>query len=174
MSILKKIATILTIQEHRLFFLAVTGLSILVLTYAFFVEYVLGFEPCNLCLYQRIPYFLLAIFGMSGFIIQNNKYFLIIFAIIFLFATLLAGYHTGIESNIFTPSTTCNSGVNIPNNISAEEFRDMMYNSPIASCTRPAYKIFGISMTKWNLALNIFLLLCTIFAIQHKRLYKNA
>ena len=81
----------------------------------------------------------------------------------------LAGYHTGIERGWFNPTDTCNPGFNIPEGASADEIRQMLYDAPIATCTRAAFKIFGVSMTEWNLILNLCLFFGTVLFVKRRR-----
>ncbi len=169
MSIYNNLLGFFTARGNKYFYLCLTSMSTICLAYAFFVEYILGFEPCILCLYQRIPYFLLIILSISGTIFSDKKYILLLIAAVILGAICLSGYHTGVERAIFNPTATCNMGVKIPDNISVEEVRELLYNAPIATCTVASYKIFKISMTEWNLIANICLMIGTIIIIKNNR-----
>ena len=73
-------------------------LSIFALIGAYFIEYTLGHEPCNLCLLERIPYILIMILVILVLILkkfEKNIFFLL--SLIFLSATILSFYHFGIE-----------------------------------------------------------------------------
>ncbi len=152
------ILTKLTSSHNRLLFLGLAAISTGALCYAFFVQYILGFEPCFLCLYERIPYFALILLGIGGMVVKNNKYILALVILALLAAVSLAGYHTGIERGLFMGTERCTSNVDFPEDATADEIRELLYDKPIADCSRPAYKIFGISMTEWNLLLNLGLL----------------
>jgi disulfide bond formation protein DsbB len=156
-------------SKNKLYFLGLILLSTISLSFGFFVEYVLGFEPCILCLYQRVPYYFLVLIGITGMIFKNHKYPIYFALIIFLGAAIIAGYHTGIEREWFDPTDTCNPGFNIPENASVDEIRQMLYDAPIATCTKAAFKIFWLSMTEWNLLLNILMFFGTIWVIKRSR-----
>ena len=47
-------------------------LSIVILLIAFFIQYILGHAPCNLCLIERIPYLLAIIIIPVG--LFNKKF----------------------------------------------------------------------------------------------------
>ena len=47
-------------------------LSIVILLIAFFIQYILGHAPCNLCLIERIPYLLVIIIIPVG--LFNKKF----------------------------------------------------------------------------------------------------
>ena len=50
--------------------------SAIALSSAFFIEYILGHQPCNLCLLERIPYGLSLILISAIFILRKNEKFL--------------------------------------------------------------------------------------------------
>ena len=89
--------------------------SIFAISAAYFVEYVLGHQPCNLCLIERIPY-IFSIIIISVMFISNKfeKITLIILSLIFFAATLLSFYHFGIEQGFIKESLVCD--LNSPNN----------------------------------------------------------
>ena len=88
-------------------------ISLIALVSAYFIEHILGHQPCNLCLMERIPYFLAIIIIL--FNIKFNyleKYFLLILIIIFLLATVISLYHLGIEQGFIQESLVCDLGTN--------------------------------------------------------------
>ena len=69
--------------------------SIFALVAAYFIQYVLGHQPCNLCLIQRIPYILSIIIIALILVFQKyEKIYLIITFITFFdaFMYLIQGY----------------------------------------------------------------------------------
>jgi disulfide bond formation protein DsbB len=169
MSITKKLLYTLSAGHRQLFFLSLLAIAISSLAFAYFVEYVLGFEPCILCLYQRVPYLLLTLVTISALILKkHHNYLLIATTVILLCSICLAAYHTGIERGFISPSSTCNGGITIPDGASADEIRELLYAAPIAACTRAAIKILGVSMTEWNLILSIGLFTVNLLVIKRK------
>ena len=158
-------------SKNKLYFLGLIALATISLLFAFFVQYVLGFDPCILCLYQRVPYYLLALIGIGGLVVKNARYLIYLASLVFLGSIILAGYHAGIEREWINPSDTCNPGFNIPNDASPDEIREMLYAAPIATCTKAAFKILWLSMTEWNLILNIVLFVGTVWFV--RRLYEG-
>jgi disulfide bond formation protein DsbB len=140
-------------------YILMLALSSVSLLFAFFVEYIMNLAACPLCIYQRFPYLIFIMLSLMVFSGQKNcnKYFIITA----LCACLLAGYHTGIERGVFELSGFCTPLVSITDNLSAADFKKMLYNQQIGMCNKPALVIFGLSMTEWNLLLNLCLL--TIF-----------
>ena len=90
-------------------------ISTIALASAYFIEYILGYKPCNLCLIERWPYLIALIFIITNLIINKlEKIILIALAIIFAAATILSFYHVGIEQGFFDESLVCisNDGIN--------------------------------------------------------------
>ena len=82
--------------------------SFIALIFAFFIEYVLGHQPCNLCLIERIPYGLSIIIITAIFLIKKNQKFLVILLILtFMFSFAISFYHYGIEKGFFQESSFC-------------------------------------------------------------------
>ena len=90
--------------------------SILALASAFFIEYILGHQPCNLCIFERIPYLLAIIIILLNFKFnQFEKFFILLLVIVFLFGAILSLYHLGIEQGFIQESLVCDlkSGSNL-------------------------------------------------------------
>ena len=137
-------------------------ISVLSLSFAYFVEYIMDLAPCPLCVYQRFPYLLFMLITIIA--VNNDKYqrqadnYLLITIICNI---LLAGYHTGIERGVFQLSKACKPLISIADSLSADQFQQILYSGQIATCDKPALVIFNLSMTEWNLLLSLFLF--TIF-----------
>ena len=87
--------------------------STFVILFAFFVEYVLGHKPCNLCLLQRVPYILTIIMIILITMFKNlEKLSFLLLSMIFLSGTLLSIYHVGIEQGLIAESFVCGSNIN--------------------------------------------------------------
>ena len=70
--------------------------SFIALISAFFIEYILGHQPCNLCLIERIPYGISIILITSNLIFKINKKFIILLLIItFAFSLIISFYQIG-------------------------------------------------------------------------------
>jgi len=82
-------------------YLSILIISILALTSAYFIEYFLGYQPCNLCLLERIPYVLSIIIILADFKIKfNDKHSLLVLIVIFVVSAFLSIYHLGIEQGL--------------------------------------------------------------------------
>ena len=82
--------------------------SFIALISAFFIEYVLGHQPCNLCLIERIPYGLSIIIIIAIFLIRKDqKFFVLLLILTFAFSFAISFYHFGIEQGFFQESSVC-------------------------------------------------------------------
>ena len=131
-------------------------ISIIALISAFFIEFILGHQPCNLCILERIPYFLAIIVILLNYkFIEYEKFFILFLAIIFLFGTALSLYHLGIEQGLIQESLICDlkSGSNL---LSKEEILKQLQEKSV-SCKDVTFKIFGLSLTSYNILISILI-----------------
>ena len=130
--------------------------SIFALTTAYFVEYVLGHKPCNLCLIERLPYILAIIIISLGLILKKFEKTIIIFLIlIFVVATIISFYHFGIEKGFFEESLVCKLDNNITN-LSKDELLKELQKETI-SCKDVSFRIFGFSLATINTIISLIL-----------------
>ena len=130
-------------------------ISIFALTSAYFIEYFLGYQPCNLCLLERIPYALSIIIILAKFKIKfNDKYVLLVLIIIFTVSTLLSIYHFGIEQGLIEESFVCSTKDNL--NLNKEQLLQELQKMNI-SCKNVAFTIFGLSLTTYNILLSVII-----------------
>ena len=130
--------------------------SFVALISAFFIEYVLGHQPCNLCILERIPYLLAIVIILLNYkFSQFEKLFLVLLIIVFLTATILSIYHFGIEQGFIEESLVCDlkngSGVT-----SKEEILKQLQEQKV-SCKDVTFKIFGLSLTTYNIVISILI-----------------
>ena len=131
-------------------------ISFIALISAYFIEYVLGHQPCNLCVYERIPYFLAILIVLINYKYNKlEKYLILSLAIIFLIATILSLYHLGIEQGFIEESLLCDleKGANI---VDKDEILKQLQQKSI-SCKDVTFKIFGLSLTNYNIIISLLL-----------------
>ena len=131
--------------------------SIFALIAAYFIQYVLGHEPCNLCLIERIPYWASLILISLIFII--NKFERVIAGIVlffFIFGSVVSFYHLGIEQGFFSESLVCDLGSS-KENISKEDLLKQLQNKNPVSCKDVTFKFFGLSLATINTIISIIL-----------------
>ena len=130
--------------------------SILALASAFFIEYILGHQPCNLCMFERIPYLLAIIIILFNFKFNKfEKFFILLLTIVFLVGTILSLYHLGIEQGFIKESLVCDlkGGSNL---LSKEEILKQLQEKNV-SCKNVTFKIFGLSLTSYNILISLLI-----------------
>ena len=128
--------------------------SIIALVSAFFIEYILDHQPCNLCILERIPYLLAIIVVLLNYkFIQFEKFFILLLTIIFLAGTILSLYHLGIEQGLIKESLVCDlkSGSDL---LSKQEILKQLQEK-IINCKDVTFKIFGLSLTSYNILISL-------------------
>ena len=123
--------------------------SIFALCAAYFTQHVLGHLPCNLCLIERIPYFLVIIIIVISFVFNKyEKIYLGLLSIIFISATFVSFYHFGIEQGFIKESLVCDLDFQ-GNNLTAGEILNELKKKTV-SCKDVTFSIFGISLATFN------------------------
>ena len=147
-------------------------ISLISIFSAFFIEYVLGHQPCNLCLMQRIPYILgIILISLNYFFKKNEKFNIILLILIFSFSLIISFYHFGIERGFFEESAVCGLE-NSSNIISKEELLKQLQVKTI-NCKDVTFKIFGFSLTTFNMIISLFLLIILTKILRNYEKFKK-
>jgi len=134
--------------------------SIFALGAAYFVQYILGHKPCNLCLIERLPYISSIILTLLSLILKKfEKIIFILLALIFISATIISFYHFGIEQGFFQESLVCNSNNEI-NNLNKEDLLKELQKRTI-SCKDVDFRLFGLSLATINTIISFILSVIT-------------
>ena len=142
--------------KNKTIFSLIMLLSIFALIAAYFIQYVLKHQPCNLCLIERIPYiFSIVVISICLFTEKFEKLSLIILSLIFFSATLIAFYHFGIEQGFIKESLVCDLN-NKSNDLTKEALLNQLKQMPV-SCKDVTFKIFGLSLATFNIFINLIL-----------------
>ena len=137
--------------------------SVFALIAAYFIQYILGHKPCNLCLIERLPYISSIILTLLSLILKKfEKIIFILLALIFISATIISFYHFGIEQGFFQESLVCNSNNEI-NNLNKEDLLKELQKRTI-SCKDVDFRLFGLSLATINTIIS-FILSVIIFRI---------
>ena len=149
------------LNNKSLFLNLILFVSFVALLSAFFIEYVLGHQPCNLCILERIPYVIAIVIILLNYkFSQFEELFLVLLIIVFLTATILSVYHFAIEQGFIEESLVCDlkngSGVT-----SKEEILKQLQAQKV-SCKDVTFKIFGLSLTTYNIVISILITINTL------------
>ncbi|WP_262590096.1 disulfide bond formation protein B [Candidatus Pelagibacter communis] len=144
------------LNNKSLFLNLILLVSFLALMSAFFIEYILGHQPCNLCILERIPYVIAIVIILLNYkFYQFEKIFLVLLVIVFLTATILSVYHFGIEQGFIEESLVCDLK-NGSEATSKEEILKQLQEQKV-SCKDVTFKIFGLSLTTYNIVISILI-----------------
>ena len=144
--------------KAEIYLIIILLFSLIALISAYFIEHVLGHQPCNLCLIERIPYgFSIILISILFLIKKNEKFFILLLILTFIFSFTISLYHFGIEQGFFQESAIC--GVkDFSENITKEELLNKL-SKKIVSCKDVTFRILGLSLTTINIVLNIFFII---------------
>jgi disulfide bond formation protein DsbB len=144
------------LNNKSLFLNLILLVSFVALVSAFFIEYILGHQPCNLCILERIPYVIAIVIILLNYkFYQFEKIFLVLLVIVFLTATILSVYHFGIEQGFIEESLVCDLK-NGSEATSKEEILKQLQEQKV-SCKDVTFKIFGLSLTTYNIVISILI-----------------
>jgi disulfide bond formation protein DsbB len=148
-------------------------ISLISLSSAYFIEYFLGHQPCNLCLIERTPYWLGIILIILNYTFNKNEYFIILLLIlIFSFSSIISLYHFGIEQGFFKESSVC--GLKNTLDITSKEELLKQLQVKNINCKDVTFKIFGFSLTTFNILISIVLVfLSTKIFNNYEKFKKN-
>ena len=154
------------IFEIKKFYTIIFIISLLSLLTALYIEFFLGYKPCKLCIYQRIPYLIAIFLTFLGISYSKNFIWLYALLLIFFSSFLLSGYHLGIEQEIFEEFSGCTG--NSLDIIDKNELLKML-NSQLNSCKNVDFRIFGLSLAAINFLLSSVILILILKVIKNEK-----
>ena len=144
------------LDKNKLILNGILIFSIVSLAIAYFIQYILGHKPCNLCLIERIPY--IASIILIPLIFITQRYVKLIILTIFLFyffGAIISLYHVGIEQGYFNESFVCDL-TNLGNNLTTEQLLKQLKDAPV-SCKDVTFSFLGLSLATINTVISIIL-----------------
>jgi disulfide bond formation protein DsbB len=153
--------------QDRLAPLLVLIASVAVAGGALLFQYVGHLPPCELCLYQRWPYYAaipLALVTLLAGRRQATLGLLALCVLLFLAGGALAFYHVGVEQHWFAGPTTCTGSVSASGSV--EDFTARLLATPPVRCDEIAWSLFGISLAGWNFLASFGLVVFCIAALR--------
>ena len=147
-------------------------ISLISILSALFIEHVLEHQPCNLCLMQRIPYgFNIILIFFNYFLKKDEKFIVMLLALIFTFSFVISFYHFGIEQGFFEESSICGLK-NATEIISKEEILKQLQTKTV-SCKDVTFRIFGFSLTTFNMLISLVLIFLLIKIFKNYEKFKK-
>ena len=143
------------------FFKLIFLISSIAIISAYYFQYILKYQPCNLCLIERIPYALSLIVLLINLKFKNiEKYTILVLIFIFIFSAIVSIYHFGIEQNYFDESSICN----LKDSAKILSKADLLIELQkiTVSCKDVTFRVFGLSLTTINMIVSLLLLILLI------------
>ena len=141
-------------------------ISIIAILSALIAEYFYGLQPCELCLKQRHPYYLIIIITPLIFIIPYT-YKIMIYILVQL-ATIYGLYyslwHVGVENKLLTGPTGCSASLSISSNTA--DLKQQILNKQVISCDEVIWSLFGISAASFNTIVLLFIFVINVLYIK--------
>ena len=155
-----------SIFEIKKFYIIIFVFSIFSLLIALFIEFFLGYAPCKLCIYQRIPYLIAIFITFLGISYYKNLIWLYMLLIIFFSSFILSGYHFGIEQEIFSEFSGCTA-----NSINITDKNELLklLNSEVNSCKNVDFRILGLSLATINFLLSFLIFVLILKVIKNEK-----
>ena len=127
----------------------VTFLSVAALAAALTGQYLFGLHPCELCIYQRIPFAVVIFLGIAGLWASRmagpkyGAFNLFLIGVSLFVNAAIAFYHVGVEQKWWA-SASCS----VPDiaGMTPEELQARILSAPAVACDAIAFELAGISM----------------------------
>jgi len=143
-------------QSNNIFLIIIFAVISLTSISALIIQYWLGHEPCKLCLYERVPYFLSILLLIKILLFKKNeKITLLILTLVFVGSSALAFYHFGIEQGFFSESLLCKAE-DLSKILSKEQLLEQLKQNSV-SCKDVSFRILGLSLAAINTVFSLFL-----------------
>ena len=142
----------------RVFVAVLLAASAAIVGAALISQYVGGLQPCELCLYQRWPYYAAIVATAVALLSAGDgamRGVIMLCAPLFVVSAALAFYHVGVEQHWFAGPTACTGSVTGATSIEALKAQ-LLARQPV-SCDTPAWVLFGVSMAGWNLIASVLI-----------------
>ncbi len=136
--------------------------SALALAGVYVLQYGFGFEPCQLCHWQRYPYMAVIAVAAVGVVSRYVRLALVVVVALFLTGAGIAFYHVGVEQGVFALPTGC-AAVGAATSV-ADLRAQMMTQAP--ACDQVSVSFLGLSLSAWNGLTATVLALASILALR--------
>jgi disulfide bond formation protein DsbB len=127
---------------------------------ALLFQYVGGIAPCELCLYQRWPYYAAIPLSLAALLWGrrgSTLALLVLTGLLFIAGGAVAFYHVGVEQHWFAGPSACTGGVSAEGSV--EDFTKRLLAAPVVRCDEVAWSLWGVSLAGWNFLASLGLVL---------------
>ena len=152
--------------NRKNFYLIIFFISLISIISALYIEYILQYQPCKLCIYQRLPYLVGIFLSFIGFNFFNNDKIIIIIIMIFTISAMISGYHYGIENNLIQEISSCTN--NSLDTLNKSKLLESLNKNMPVNCKDATFKILGVSLAAINTILSILIVIISIRTLTYE------
>lgn len=151
--------------------LMVTGAGALVI--ALIGEHVLRIEPCVLCLYQRVPYVIVALIAAAGLVLplsaRMRRLAVVLCAFVLVAGAALAFFSVGVEEHWWAGVAGCEG--TIPTIATGQSLQDLLKQPAggLRACDEDVWRLFGVSLAGYNVLVQTAVACASIVALRWLR-----
>ena len=138
--------------------------SFLILSSVYIIEVFFDIPPCKLCIYQRIPYFIMIFANLLFIKNRFQKKFVICNIILFSLSAFVSLFHSLVERGIVNYELGCTSSNKEFSNI--EDLRVFLEQVPIIKCDEILYSLFGLSFANMNFLISVFFVIISTYLLR--------
>ncbi|MGJ3260560.1 MAG: disulfide bond formation protein B [Rhodospirillales bacterium] len=134
------------------------------LAVAYISQYGFGYEPCVLCLYQRVPYWVVFGLGVMASVLPAppvRRGIALLAGLAFLTGAGIAFYHVGVEQFWWASAAPCGASGPVAD---TQDLLAQLQQKPEKSCGDIDWTLFGISMATYNVGVSLALAIASFFA----------
>ena len=157
----------ISFPNRKNFYLIILSISLISIISALYIEYILLYQPCKLCIYQRLPYLAAIFVSFIGFNYSNNDQILIVIIMIFALRAIISGYHFGIENSMLDELSACTNGSS--DILNKSKLLESLNKTMPVNCKDATFKILGISLAAINTILSILIFIFSIRTLVYEK-----
>ena len=150
--------------SHRLGLMIAGGISTTLLSGALLFQFVGGFAPCSLCIWQRWPHLAVIIMAFIGLRDVTPRSMLWLIFIAGSASAGLGSYHAGIEYGFWAGPAGCSANLALDGDITA--LTQQLLATPMARCDQVAWSLFGLSMAGWNALISLDIIAAALISLK--------
>ena len=156
----------------RIGFAAVSVLSLALLGYAYYSEYALGYEPCPLCILQRVAFMVMALGALAGALHGSRGGLRWLYGVIVfaggIWGLATAGRHLWLQSMPSDQVPECGPGFDFMlEYFSLVEAITSAFTGS-GECAEVDWAFLGLAMPAWTLIWYVLLMLVTALAMRKR------
>jgi disulfide bond formation protein DsbB len=143
--------------------------GLLVLATALGSQFLVGLQPCEMCLWQRWPWDATIVIGLLAWLTRGRvrQGLLVLGGIVVLVGAAIAVFHSGVENGWWTGLTACSVSIDAATDLTS--LRDQLFNTPVVRCDQAPFRLLGLSMAGFNAIVSVVVGILTLVAARRTR-----